>query len=772
MAACLGALASAWANQDPASDSGALTESAKPPANQASDAAPSVPPNTSDTTDSAEGADMPDPAPADTQAPAPIAESNLMARAALRGNIEAVSRLRDQMPRYYDRSDSDGGGRDKMRRDAWSEAAALALQNPVESKRATLFNMLVDADTDWASPVDQIVYQHYQTHWEQVPASQAYGESLLAYTVATGDIALLGHALALGALHGGTQATEYAGDALATALRLRRLDLLEMLVQAGASPMASTSKDLMPLELAIDTQRTQPDHQKESPDEEQNFRHASVEILLRALTPEQVRAANRPESTLITAAFDAHDPAMISRLVQAGFTLGQVPLNRLTAKLMEGDTDLQAMLASGLNAPDPKGENTDKHNSALAQALRDVIDQGDFAILDHLFILRRNDFVFNPADRWHLARLMNAVWIDAIESLIQHGEKMNDEMQQKVVDSMLPGAISYMLKTTGSAIEKFCLTHSESELPLVNAITYLDATQWQQLLDLGIAHLRACTDSADVPPLNTLAAALLGNPFSLVGERKFQIPERITQLRQAGMKEADFSMPGLRGLPGGFGDDPAMQNLISALGTPPQSDQPASGTPDPALAGTYRSEKQEAGPQLQLRTDGRFNWFVNDGAAKGLHAEGRWEAINGKVVLTSDAREPHVWFKITGQSQYADGPDVGQPLSVQIKGLDLMDGLRAQIDADESEVHPLLFKDQFEAVTELESKPQLVALWVPAMKNSRAFEVPIPDLPRLKSITITLVPVASALSMPGNTVAQINDADELRIGNELFKKSP
>jgi hypothetical protein len=719
LAVFLGALASAWADQEAAGDSGAAPESTEPSAQQASDAPPiePEPQPPSDTENTADSADQIDAlVHTGTQAPAPTAESNLMARAVLLDNIKAVAWLRDHMSRYYDEPESPASGQDKIRHDAWSEAAALALQNPVESERARLFNMLVDANTDWAGSVDRAVYRHYQINWARVPAGHADGESLLAYTVATGDVVLLRHAIELGALRGGAS-TESAGDALATALRLRRLDLLQALVDAGASPMAPTSRDWTPLALAIDTSRTKPEHQPESSDQARDFRHASVEILLRALTPDQVRAANTPASTLITTAFDAHDPSVISQLVKAGFTLGQVPLNRLAAKLVDGDADLQAILTANTDSAAPENQAIGNRNGALAQALRDMIDQGDNATLDHLFVLRRNDFVFNANDRWHLARLMDAVWTDAIDALIKRGATIDDRMQQKVVDSMLPGAIGHMLKSTGSAIENFCITPEKSDPPLVNALTYLNDAQWQQWLDLGLARLRVC-DAADAPPLNMVATALLSNPFSLVGQRKTYIPQRIIQLRQAGMKAANFAALGLPAPQVEFGNDPAMQALVSALGTPLEHDQAAgSGQPDAAS---------------------------------------------------------RVWFKITGQSQYADGSEVGQPLTVKIEGIDPMaSSLRAQIQADDSEVHPLVFEDKPEAVAELEGQPRLIALWAPEMKTSLAFELPVPDLPRLKSITIALVPPPDRpASTPVSTVAQINAANELRLGGGALKKPP
>ncbi|SCW54500.1 hypothetical protein SAMN02927924_01225 [Sphingobium faniae] len=66
---------------------------------------------------------------------------------------------------------------------------------------------------------------------------------------------------------------------------------------------------------------------------------------------------------------------------------------------------------------------------------------------------------------------------------------------------------------------------------------------------------------------------------------------------------------------------------------------PAAKSKAAAWAGHYYLQGvMETGSEMLLRPDGRFQWYLVVGALD-LFAEGRWEAKDGSVILTSEPSE-------------------------------------------------------------------------------------------------------------------------------------
>ncbi|MDR0481385.1 MAG: hypothetical protein LBG66_05815, partial [Gallionellaceae bacterium] len=425
-----------------------------------------------------------------------------------------------------------------------------------------------------------------------------------------------------------------------------------------------------------------------------------------------------------------------------------------------------------------------QHNRSLVDAIGYAALLGNAAILDRLLALPHDDAALNRYKQQELTQLATYGRTDALELLRQRGWEMDDAMRLQAVNSMRPDAISYVLKTSGGAIEDFCITPSRYDggSPLSNAIQYYPEKRWQQLISLGIARLQGCArakddderdDPANGNPMNQIAIALLLDPFSMSDQHKRYVPERIKQLREAGMNAADFSTPTMRGFAAaGFSSEPALQPLLSALGVSAPQRPASKGNPShpSTLVGVYYGGMGEVGTGLTLRADGRFQWFMSYGAID-KQATGSWEVIDRQVIFTPDVQPPHTWFKIADTSQYADGAATGQPLTIKIAGVSnhLTPFFEGRIYDDTGKFGRLHMNDQFETEVKLEGQPRTIALWFEQMETRVAAEVAVPDIPRLKSITITVTPPSKPPSAPFNEVAEISDGG-LLIGGTLYRK--
>ena len=101
---------------------------------------------------------------------------------------------------------------------------------------------------------------------------------------------------------------------------------------------------------------------------------------------------------------------------------------------------------------------------------------------------------------------------------------------------------------------------------------------------------------------------------------------------------------------------------------------------------------------LRLKADSRFEWSMIYGVSDRF-AEGQWHEANGKVVFTSDPITPFNWFKVTGQTQYADRPDTGQPLSllVDVGESQLSNSIQTVVQASADDVQRLSLQPTLKA---------------------------------------------------------------------------
>jgi hypothetical protein len=714
--------------------------------------------------------------------PAPDSTENLLGRAAYSGNAAAVAWLKQRLPRYYDGKDTNGRAK---QRDAWSEAAAFAIDTPFKRQRAPIFKLLVRADMDWRDEV-RGEFVHYLPDLHSQQRQRSFGPSLLSHVVATGDSGLIAHAIAMGGVRNSPQkessrgaagyaamvAGDPAADALIDALILRRPDLVRKLLAAGASPLAVSStiasaisaKGTTALAAAANPQLlARRDAESASiPAGELRLLDECFDAMFKTLTPQKIRASDTAELTplndIVGTRHVTPEPVKLAKLVGAGFSLGKLSLDSLVEVLRNGDVKLaRDMLDAGVGknwsimTPARTGETPDQRRK-LVEAIGLAVDHGYLPVLDRLFTLRGTGSALGDAEHKLLGRLVFRGNVDGLKLLQARGVVIDATLNQPAVDSMQPEVIEFVLNTTGTLIGALCMTAYPDEWrpPLLNAMMHLDEGRWQKLLALGVASLAACpgqeSDAKTPMPLAALAKNVLADPFAATGPRRALLPARVRQLRQQGMASADYTDAGLRSAVLRARSEPALQDLLSALEAPAQGVMPSTTPTDPtrahpmSLVGSYQKEGgREAAIGLQLKADGRFKWAASYGATD-KYAEGSWHVSGDKVVFSSDTPAPFTWFKVQSQTQYADGPDLGQVITVRVDigRIRLLDDIRLalQIDADKLSFLRIAGNRDFEVIPD--GKPTMAALWFPQMGTVLAAEVALPDLPRLKSLTLAL----------------------------------
>jgi hypothetical protein len=748
-----------------------------------------------------------------SQPPTVDASQNLIARAAYAGNPAAVAWLQKQLPRYYERNYSkyDAPYRSTdlnvERRDAWSEAAELALASPIRAHRAEIFEMLVRTDADWSiSAGDGGEMRHYLTGLDSRNRTRGSGQSLLSRTVASGDTAAIQLALSLGAVRSASQNIgakkaageihpqigDPAGDALINALQLRRPDLLKELLAAGASPLAITSKRIAPLVFAVDPQLgDQYGNKQTTSTEDRQFLDQSFDVMLGALTPAQIRASDTLELTplkdIVGIKSAANDPAKIAKLINAGFSLGNLQPDRFFEVLEHGDTKLALeMLNAGMGknwsvkTPEEKGGDP---REQLAASIGLAAYRGDLLILDRLLALRGPAPELSDVEHKVLAQLADVGNVEGLKLLQARGWKIDTSLNQPAIDSMQPAVIEFVLKATGTQIGGLCIsTYPDSRKSrLVDAMTQMDDVQWRQLLALGIAPLPSCPrdkpDAENPSPLTAFATDLLSDPFVITGHRKTVLPERVRQLRAQGMESADFAEPNLRTAFNHSGREPALQDLLMALGASALKQSSSLAPADSARArpatpvGNYKMEGvREAAFNLRLKDNGRFNWAASYGAVD-KYAEGNWHVSDDKVIFTSDVSAPFNWFKIKDKTQHPEGPDVGQPLTINVDvgKSRLLNNIQVGVQTGSSKLRFLSVDDSRGATVTLDSQPKLAALWFSQMETVLASEVALPNLPRLKSVTLALQVPRKGPTTPFNETMRF-DSTGLYSENRIYRK--
>ena len=760
-----------------------------------------------------------------TSPPAANGDENLLLRAAFAGNADAVAWLQKRLPRHYDDDDAsenldeaDRARATPPQRDAWGEAAAWALDSPFTVQRLAIFKLLVRGDTDWASGGSDRSENTYMARLDARYRTPAFGDSLLARVVATGDAALLDIALSLNAVRSSDAAFEAkksrrdfdaetgsaSGDALVQALLMQRADLLQRLLTAGASPVAWASGQTTPLVVSVNRKAVDPNgRRKPLSAQDRTFYAATFDSFLKQLTPEQIRAGDTPERTPLKDAFDfgsdTQDWGLVNKLVAAGFSPGKLPLSYLEKAIINDRNVLAlAMLDGGiasqsstvLTQVDYLTDSNEDFSNAVVWAAFLVQRE----VLDRLLALRTPSATLSPAELRIMIQLVDAGRVDAVKLLQSRGWVVDRTLNQPAINSMKPAVIDFVLKTTHSTLAGLCISVEPKFglSPLLDAMYWLDDAAWQQLLALGVARLPGCAaqpsedriapvagreaavDKTPVPlPMTTLAQRVLSDRFAVSGFRKERLPARIAQLRQQGMQKADFGDSGAGPVLNRAAGEAALWPVLAALEAPMPAKAPAGALAShPArLVGSYRLHaSRETAVNLRLKADGRFKWSMIYGASD-RYAEGQWHEAGGKVVFTSDPSTPFNWFKVTAQTQYADGPDTGQPFSLLVDAgkIEILDGIRTEVQASADETWWLRVKPSVESTFTLKGQLRNAALWFPQMNTVLASEVALPDLPRLKSVTLTLQLPQQALAMAFNEVMRA-DAEGLYLDGSVYKK--
>lgn len=758
--------------------------------------------------------------------PAPAPDQNVLSHAAFAGNVKAVAWLQKQLPRFYG-PEEDLAATDISKKlppvDGWAEAAGWALESPFTAQRPDLFKLLTRIDTDWGINGSSRLDKTYLAGLNSQNRTATFGGSLLARVVASGDAALLDASLALDAVRRSDAAfaaqqarpdvlvtangpSSPSGEALVQALRMQRNDLLQRLLSAGASPIAKASGYTTPLAVAANPgeDRRRSEGETLSATDRQFF-SASVDSFLKVLTPAQIRDADTLERSplrgAISPAQGRWDSALVNKLVAAGFSLGKLSLDHLSIAITAGDTALaMAMLDAGIAnqrfaAPADSAPGLRDNEAEFANAILLAASAGQSAVLDRLMAMRKPGAALSAAELAMATRLAGYGNVEALKLLQSRGWVMDRAMNQPALDSMQPDVIDLVLKSTGSSLAGLCISDGSGfDLPpLVDALYKLDDAAWQQLLALGVARLPGCAAEpseervAPTPgrkavvgntpgplPMTTLAMVVLSDPFAVSGLRKERLIARIAQLRQQGMQKADFSNDGAAPLLSRAAGEAALRPVLEALEAPAQVKAPAGAAASrPARwVGNYRlNARGEAAVNLRLKADGRFEWSMSYGASDRF-AQGQWHEAGGKVVFASDPTPPFNWFTVTGQTQYDDGPDTGQPFTLlaDVGQSRLSDNIHTQVQAGVDEVRELRLEPDIGSTFTLNGQPRVAALWFPEMEAVLASEVALPDLPRLKSVTLTLQPPQQARTMPFNEVMRA-DAEGLHQGDSVYEKS-
>ena len=762
-------------------------------------------------------------------------DENLFSHAAFAGNADALAWLQKHLPRYYDEAafknlDEEGNAQatppTPPQRDAWGEAAAWALETPFTAQRPAIFKLLGREDTDWAgsanwaSRASERVEKTYLSRLYAHNSTPLFGSSLLVRVVATGDAALLEIALSLNAVRSSDAAFEAqkskrksfddagsaSGDALVQALLMQRADLLQRLLTAGASPLAWATDQTTPLAVSANGKAADRyGDKKPLSAQDRTFYAATFDSFLKQLTPEQIRAGDTPERTPLKDAFDfgsdTQDWGLVNKLVAAGFSPGKLPLSYLEKAIINDRNVLAlAMLDGGIASQSStvltQVDYLTDSNEDFSNAIRWAAFNARREVLDRLLALRRPSATLSTAELGIMIWLLDLGRVDAIKLLQSRGWVVDRTLNQPALNSMRPAVIDFVLKTTSSTLAGLCIPADTTFgwPPLTDAIYLRDDATWQQLLALGVARLPGCAaqpsedriapvagreaavDKTPVPlPMTALANDVLSDPFALVGFSKERLPARIAQLRQHGMQKADFGDSGAGSILRKAAGETALQPLLAALEAPlPAKALAGAAASHPArLVGSYRLDASGGTDvNLQLKADGRFEWSRIFGAFD-RYAQGQWHEAGGKVVFASDPTPPFNWFKVTAQTQYADGPDTGQPLTllVDVSKNRVLKSIQIVVEASADETWWLHVKPNVESTFTLKGQPRSAALWFPEMKTILASEVALPDLPRLKSVTLTLQLPQQAVAMAFNEVMRA-DAEGLHMGagDSVYKK--
>ena len=142
------------------------------------------------------------------------------------------------------------------------------------------------------------------------------------------------------------------------------------------------------------------------------------------------------------------------------------------------------------------------------------------------------------------------------------------------------------------------------------------------------------------------------------------------------------------------------------------------------------------------------------------------------MVLVVDPTTPLNWFKVTAQTQYADGPDAGQPFTVlvDVSKVPRLNNILIEVQASADDLQRLRVEPNVDSVFTLKGQPRIAALWFRQMEPTLASEVTLPDLPRLQSVTLTLqLPQERPITAFYEVLRA--DAEGLHRGDSVYKKS-
>lgn len=753
-------------------------------------------------------------------------EENLFARAAFAGNQDAVAWLQQQLARHV-KSKNDDPDVPERQRDVWAEAALASMDGPFIASRLAILKLLVDGDTDWGESTHTRFDKHYLIGLKALEREAFAGHSLMSRLVATGDMALVDWMISTGAiaktsregaalqqtLRGELAVEEKkmtphpSAEALTTALMNRRVDMVQRLLAAGVSPLSAAPREPAPLSMVLDCSvLTGGPMRLRDGVADQRFCDLAVPMLLSGLKPEEVRISNTAVDTPLAAAVSSKSSRWrdwVDRLLAAGFTLDKLPVEALASTLQKRDEPFAlAMLDAGVGKPRnlrADSREFDADDEAYATALRWAAVSKNPALLDRLSSMRKPGAVLTRWQRGAMVELAAHDLSQALETLKTHGWVFDKEAAQEALDRMNPAAIGNVLKHAAVGFGSLCLAPVQrGYMPLLAAVHGLSDESWHSLLALGVARLPSCITAVDadlllaagnagvrtgenepvVLPMTALATALLQNPFAVAGGRKERVSKRISELRRGGMHKADFSNADLKQAVAAVAHLPVLQSSLHALGreqvkvgTAVKPSSPSVQTPA-RLLGSYQLEAREAAARIVLRPNGRFEWTMIYGATDEF-AKGKWRVEHDQVIFESDAKPAFNWFKLTGYTQYDDGPPVGQPVTiwVDIHGSRLMDGVRVQVHGVAHEMKMFVAEDarQGTSVT-LASKPQTLALWFRESNAALASEVSLPDVDRLKSLKVALQLPDQAPARAFNQSMKIEN-DGLRSGYSFFKKA-
>lgn len=536
--------------------------------------------------------------------------AQLFAYAAVVGNVEGISWLKDHLPRY----DKDGT-------DLWVEGAIWALQAPKDASDRMLDTLLVpDLLWEQKGPADIQTYGHA---WRNVPRNEQNQATLLGRAILAGRDDVVRRLVKLGA-----PLTADDAALLAHAVAAGSVDTVRTLLALGVSPLSGAPpaleaavlllEDMMYTPLRGNAELTLPQ------------RTDMLAMLLEALRLQKLAV---PENSLLLEralkyATTIERARLAHMVLDAGVPVSSVGGHGARDALRSPDRTLFGKLLTHGFLVD-----SDERADGAGFSVREALLAGRNDVLPALLALGpnlawRDDDGIGPVE---IAIRQGDIGV--IESLLAAGGKLDAEAFDSAIASGHADVVRFVAARTGRTIRTQC--HG-NPVALARMLSTADDAYWTMLRGQGFG-ARSCPDLA-----RRLAEAFAHDEAILyagwVGER---MRRRMADLYadNQGKASNDTTAKLLR-LP----RNATLANVLRGAGWP----APATETTDKRTAaqraadlaltkklpGDYDGSVHELATGIRLQRDGTFLYMLTYGATDE-EQQGRWTVKDGRLHLIS-----------------------------------------------------------------------------------------------------------------------------------------